>query len=322
MGRASPCVILKPLAGSVKAALHDIGFGNPRRVRGDRAVRRTCVCPTNRGWTRLTWIINALTIVAALLVFSVTGNAATLASPEVTQTSATFNSDAAFERVEHFVLPDPARLVVDLYGVSQIRPQPTIALAGGFRRLRSGAHPNKIRFVFEAVGTELPAFAIDKAARRVSVTWQKPPVQAGSGSQSARRDDRARVTLIEIVDLEDGASSAHLRSGALAPIAEMWRHQVRISVQPLSGMNEMKHFLLPRPNRLVLELIGVVPDEQGRSFNLRDGFRRLDVDTTQQSVRLTFEMGNGRLLGFDIIEAPTEGVIVVAWGALGNSAAK
>lgn len=264
--------------------------------------------------------INTWIMVLAVLAASVTGESATLSLLEVADTSVTLKADTAIERVEHFVINDPLRLVVDLYGVTPDGPRPAIELAGGFRRLRSGVHPDKMRFVFEAAGTELPSFNIDKAARHVTISWQESQALAGARQQPAPREDRARVTLIEIVDAEDGASSALAGNGTLAPIANMWRHQVRISVQPFGGLNKLKHFLLRRPDRLVLELVGVVPGDNGRSFKLRDGFSRLDVDTTQQSARLVFEMGDGPLPGFDIIEAPNEERIVVAWGAPGKRA--
>ena len=262
--------------------------------------------------------INTWMLLLAGLAVSVTAESATLTSVEVAENSVTFNSDAAIERVEHFVMTDPLRLVVDLYGVALNRPQPAVALTGGFRQLRSGAHPDKTRLVFDAAGTELPPFSVDRASRHVKINWQGLPVQAGARPQPAAGDDRARVTLIDIIDVQDGASSQMAGSGPLAPIAKIWRYQVRIAVRPFSKLNEVKHYLLRRPDRLVLELVGALPGDHGRSFQLHNGFSRLDIDSTRQSVRLFFEMGDGPLPGFDIIEAASEERIVVAWGALGD----
>ena len=80
----------------------------------------------------------------------------------------------------------------------------------------------------------------------------------------------------------------------------------------------MKRFVLPRPDRLVLELVGVVLGDRGQSFDLRDGFRRLVIDATPRAVRLEFEMGDGPLPGFDVFEIPTLEYIVVAWGIPGS----
>ena len=147
-------------------------------------------------------------------------------------------------------------------------------------------------------------------------------MRAAARPQSARRDGPARLALIDIIDSNDAAVAARVRSDALAPIADKWRYQVRISVRPFSRLIEMKHFVLPRPDRLVLELIGVVLDDRSRSFGLRDGFRRLVVDATPRAVRLEFEMGDGPLPRFDIFEVPTLEYIVVAWGIPGNGSAE
>ncbi|MDJ0738833.1 MAG: AMIN domain-containing protein [Gammaproteobacteria bacterium] len=250
----------------------------------------------------------------ALLAVSGSGTAATTVSVDVAETSVTFNSDAAVDKVEHFVMSDPARLVVDLYGASRVRPKTAIPLAGPFRRLRSGAHHDKIRFVFEAAGAELPAFSIDKAARRVSVSWQDPTKRPAAGSQPIPRDVPAHLVLLEIIDANDAAVAERVRSDALAPIADKWRYQVRIAVRPFSRLAEMRHFLLPRPDRLVLELSGVVLDDRAQSFDLRDGFRRVKVYATPRALRLEFEIGDGPLPRFSIFEVPSLEYIVVAWG--------
>jgi hypothetical protein len=230
----------------------------------------------------------------------------------------TFHSDAAIEGIEHFVMTDPPRLVVDLYGVKGGSPRPATALTGGFRQLRSGAHVDKTRFVFDAAGTVLPSFDIDQAERRVTINWRDPSTQTGAKPRPASSDGLARVALIEIVDARDEASSALIHTDTLAPIAKVWRHQVRIQVRPFSGLKALKHALLRGPDRLVIELVGVEPVPQRRSFRLHNGFSRLVVDGTQQSLLLSFEMGDGDLSGFDIIEAPSAERVIVAWGALGN----
>lgn len=82
-------------------------------------------------------------------------------------------------KVKRFVLRDPDRLVIDLYGVRVGRHARRFALDGGFRRLRVGDAPDKTRLVFDVDGARWPDFEVDEDRQDGSVVvgW---PAAAGA----------------------------------------------------------------------------------------------------------------------------------------------
>ena len=135
-----------------------------------------------------------LLAVIALAVHA-TWAAAAGVSVEVDGTTVTLLTDSEIDRVEHFMLKAPKRLVVDLYGLGMTTQPRNMALSDGFRRLRIGSYPNKTRFVFDVAGERWPAYDIveEPEKARVVVAWRtrrtdaKPPASRASDGRSPPR---------------------------------------------------------------------------------------------------------------------------------------
>lgn len=84
-----------------------------------------------------------------------------------------FLADGAIGKVKHFALPDPYRLVVDLYDVDAGFSEKAFDMFGAFSRIRVGYYPQKLRFVFDAAGNELPEYSIEKEGNTLVVSWNQ-----------------------------------------------------------------------------------------------------------------------------------------------------
>jgi type IV pilus assembly protein PilQ len=112
------------------------------------------------------------------------------------------------ERIRYFTLDAPKRLVVDLYGVQQGTHPESIALSGGFDKLRVGSLEGKTRFVFDVSDATFPLFDVVVESDRALVTWTAngaatviEPVSTGSAQiqsidfTSAEGQSRLNITL-------------------------------------------------------------------------------------------------------------------------------
>jgi len=77
---------------------------------------------------------------------------------------------------KYFVLGNPPRLVVDLYGVFPDFPARSFAVGKGMRRMRVGTYDDKTRFVFDAEADQLPEFEVDRTGDDVVVNWESGSV--------------------------------------------------------------------------------------------------------------------------------------------------
>jgi type IV pilus assembly protein PilQ len=229
-----------------------------------------------------------------LLAVSTLAQAATLDSVKVDGTRVTLNTNGAIGRVEHFVLKAPKRLVVDLYGVWLQRDQPPTGLTGGFSQLRAGSYADKVRIVFDVSGRDFPEFEVAQEARRVVVSWRGQ----GAAAPALASGVGARITDIEV-----------LPGGGVTG-----RNEVRVSLRPFAGLQQVKHFVLKAPDRLVVDLMGVQPGRQPESYSLGDGFSVLRIGHTRHWTRFVFDQAGQRMPDFEVIEQPSEGRVVVAWG--------
>lgn len=96
---------------------------------------------------------------------------------------ARFATNGAVMRMEHFVLANPSRLVVDLYGVTPAFKTRAFSAAEGMKQLRIGTYSDKMRGVFDAAGSKLPVYNVEKQPDGVLVTWGK-----GLSSSSSTAD--------------------------------------------------------------------------------------------------------------------------------------
>jgi len=86
---------------------------------------------------------------------------------------ALFATNGEVNRFEHFILANPPRLVVDLYGVTTAFKARTFSAGEGIKQLRIGSYADKVRGVFDAAGSKVPEFKVEKQVDGVAVAWGK-----------------------------------------------------------------------------------------------------------------------------------------------------
>lgn len=85
----------------------------------------------------------------------------------------TFNivADGRVENYNTFKLDSPARLVLDIWGVSTRYPKKSINVNNPFiKKVRIGTYPDKLRLVFDSSKTSLPAYQIERLDGRLIVS--------------------------------------------------------------------------------------------------------------------------------------------------------
>jgi type IV pilus assembly protein PilQ len=94
-----------------------------------------------------------------------------LGSVEIGSGNAVFFADGLIGKVKHFTLSDPDRFVVDVYGVKAGFAEKSFGLDAGFKKMRVGSYPDKLRFVFDGDGAKLPSSTLDKKGNTLIVSW-------------------------------------------------------------------------------------------------------------------------------------------------------
>ena len=84
---------------------------------------------------------------------------------------AVFVTEGKVEKFLHFTLADPARLVVDLYGVRPSFSERVFAAQDGFSQVRVGTYQDRTRFVFDASMPQLPTYNLARQADQIVLTW-------------------------------------------------------------------------------------------------------------------------------------------------------
>jgi type IV pilus assembly protein PilQ len=87
-------------------------------------------------------------------------------------------TDGKIGKFRYFPLGAPARLVVDLYGVTPDFTSRVFPLESGFNNVRVGTYPDKTRFVFDAGTQQLPAYAVTSTGGVVNVAWDSKGASA------------------------------------------------------------------------------------------------------------------------------------------------
>ena len=80
-------------------------------------------------------------------------------------------TDGKLNKIQHFVLSSPPRLVVDVYGVKPAFKERSFNADSGFSTVRIGTYKDKTRLVFDASGANLPEHMVDGRETDIVVTW-------------------------------------------------------------------------------------------------------------------------------------------------------
>jgi type IV pilus assembly protein PilQ len=112
--------------------------------------------------------------------------ASALTSVKATSERILLATDGGVARFEVIELRDPARLAIDLHGVSRA-PRAPVKGAGGFTQVRFGQDDGKVRVVLDA-GATLPAYRVERLERGLAVLLEPRAAQASAAPAPAARN--------------------------------------------------------------------------------------------------------------------------------------
>jgi type IV pilus assembly protein PilQ len=107
--------------------------------------------------------------------------ASVLKNISVTPGQAILESNGKIGKFQYFALSDPARLVVDVYGLKPAFKKRTFSADAGFGKIRVGTYNDKTRLVFDATGKALPEHLVEGRTSDILVSWGgKTPAKVSS----------------------------------------------------------------------------------------------------------------------------------------------
>ena len=120
---------------------------------------------------------------------------------------AVFVTEGRVEKFLHFTLADPARLVVDLYGVRPSFSERVFSAQDGFGQVRVGTYQDRTRFVFDASASLLPTYNLARQADQIVLTWAAGTAAATVPAPAAVARTGGRVDVTAINFAKDGGKS-------------------------------------------------------------------------------------------------------------------
>ena len=98
---------------------------------------------------------------------------------------AVLETNGKVAKYRYFSLPNPPRLVVDLYQIQPTFKKRLFDGADGIKRVRVSSSQVKTRFVFDAAGDSLPEYAVNEQPSSLVVTWKQSASPAASPQATA-----------------------------------------------------------------------------------------------------------------------------------------
>ena len=84
---------------------------------------------------------------------------------------AVIQADGKIDNFKYFTLKNPARLVVDVYGLKPAFKERVFPAGKGFKQIRLGIYGDKTRLVFDGSGAKLPQHNVESRDADILVTW-------------------------------------------------------------------------------------------------------------------------------------------------------
>jgi len=120
---------------------------------------------------------------------------------------AVFVTEGKVDKFLHFTLADPARLVVDLYGVRPSFSDRVFTAQDGFSQVRVGTYQDRTRFVFDASTPQLPAYNLARQADQIVLTWNAGTEASTVSAPPVASSPGGRVDVTAINFAKDGDKS-------------------------------------------------------------------------------------------------------------------
>jgi type IV pilus assembly protein PilQ len=123
-------------------------------------------------------------------------------------------SDGAVGKYNTFELSDPARVVIDVWDVTNKTGVRTLAVESeDIKDVRVGNHPDKVRFVIDLAGDDIPPYVVTKSGDHITVTFR--PTQSESADEGVSDEgttvdtpDEAAIAAEDDSGWRDGATPA------------------------------------------------------------------------------------------------------------------
>lgn len=122
---------------------------------------------------------------------------------------AQLESNGKIGKYQFFALSNPARLIVDVYGVRPSFKERTFVAEAGFDKVRVGAYNDKTRLVFDASNNVLPEHVVEARDADILVTW-------GDAKAASKADAKPVVAATPSASVKPAATPA----AAVAPARE------------------------------------------------------------------------------------------------------
>ena len=132
----------------------------------------------------------------------------TIKSLNIDRDKVAINGDGSLDNYKYFTLVKPPRLVVDVYGVHPTFRERNFEVPAGFRKIRVGTYRDKTRFVFDARGTQMPDFRLEKSSTGLVLSWQN---QANAAQTEVAASVPAKVISAGMAPVTVRALDFHLK---------------------------------------------------------------------------------------------------------------
>jgi type IV pilus assembly protein PilQ len=198
-------------------------------------------------------------------------DASVLLKVDFSPNQAVIKANGKIDNFKYFTLKNPARLVVDVYGLKPAFKERLFPAGQGFTQIRLGTYSDKTRLVFDGSGATLPQHNVAGRDNDIYVSWGEMALAAEHETTSAP----AVETPVEKVDMETPQDTAQSAS---------------------AGQNEK-----PAAENLPVETTGPAAVE-AIDFSNEDG-RSVIAVTLSNPAKVTGPVAEGNLVRFEIVDS-------------------
>lgn len=196
-----------------------------------------------------------------------------LKSVEVSSGQAVLQANGKIDKFRHFVLGNPPRLVVDVYGLRPAFKARSFAAEDGFSKIRIGTYSDKTRLVFDADGGALPDHLVTGNSTDINVRW-------------------GDVTSLKTAESKPAEENSMTEKPAevVKPMTEE-KHVEAADEKPAPKTTEVASSTTVEPVKI-----------EAIDFNNDDGKSTITVSLSGQA-KVTGPVAEGNLVRFEIVDA-------------------
>ncbi len=192
---------------------------------------------------------------------------------------AVLETNGKVDNFKYFALKNPARLVVDVYGLKPAFKERLFPAGNGFKQIRLGTYSDKTRLVFDASGTDLPQHNVTGRDNDVLVTW-------GEMVTAVAEETTAMPAVVP-------APEVIAEPAAESVVMETPKETEQNSPAMETEKPVVENLPTPMTGPAVVEAI---------DFNNEDG-RSLIVVTLSNPAKVTGPVAEGNLVRFEIVDS-------------------